>query len=211
MWHKFKSKCVSVSKTHQRFSGPACAIAKKYNKFFDVLKLRVVRVVHSPSGPDQVLGWLYSLFASHIYVFSIQTTPGTGQFKHIILWGLGSHHTDALRTHTHAQTRYIYIYVCVYTNIYVCQNIVNQAFPTSQDFGLAPCIAQHSHLFTMSKMPRNCNTTFGVHLSTGMVATQLLMQRSNQFACTHMCIQKVKLNVYKQKAKLYRHLQARAA
>ena len=124
MWHKFKSKCVSVSKTHQRFSGPACAIAKKYNKFFDVLKLRVVRVVHSPSGPDQVLGWLYSLFASHIYVFSIQTTPGTGQFKHIILWGLGSHHTDALHTHTHMHRQgiYIYIYVCIYQHICVSKH-----------------------------------------------------------------------------------------
>ena len=64
-------------------------------------------------------------------------------------------------------------------------NITNHALPASKDFGLAPCIAQHSHLFSMSKMPRNSSTTFCIHLSNGISATQLLICRSSQHIHVH--------------------------
>lgn len=66
-------------------------------------------------------------------------------------------------------------------------NIINQAFPTSQDFGLAPCIAQHSRLLTVRKIPRNSNATFDVHLSMGINATQLLICKGQACLLAHTC------------------------
>ena len=74
------------------------------------LKLRVLKCI-----PHHAPGWLDRTFTSHIYA-----TPGTGQFKHnYIESGMGSHHTDALHTHTHTcanKELHVYKHTCQQTS-----------------------------------------------------------------------------------------------
>ena len=65
---------------------------------------------------------------------------------------------------------------CMYMHVQDAQTHTQPGlFPPCQDFGLCPRIANHSLLLAFRAIPRNGHTTLGVHLSTGINATKLIM------------------------------------